>query len=399
MDIDPTTLSHLRPLRLWLTSRFVANIAKQMLGVIVAWQVYELTHDPLALGIIGLMEALPYVACALWAGHLADHMERRSLILVSVLGLLACGVAFTALSAANILPLWAIYVIMGFTGVFSSFETASSAYLQALVPKEHYPQAIAWNLTLFQTATIGGPLMGGALMHHFNAVIAYGAVAVLLMAALVLTGFLHKIHPVVIETETSVIARVKSGLRFIRSQKLILGAMSLDLFAVLFGDAVALFPIFADMFGVGPIGLGILRAAPAVGSAALSMLHALRPVFDVRWKTMLKAVTVFGLSMICFALSKNFALSVILLAIGGVADGMSVIIRSSIYQARTPDHLRGRVSSVNGIFIRSSNEIGAFESGAVARLLGTVPSVVVGGMMTLASVALMRWKFPDLDES
>jgi MFS family permease len=384
---------------LWLSSRFVANFAKQMLGLIVAWRVFELTHDPLALGIIGLMEGVPYVAFALWSGHLADRHERRSLMLISVCGLFACAIGFFSLTYITRSPLLGYYLVSGLIGISSAFEIASSAYLQTLVPQEEYPRVIAWNLSLFQTAMITGPLFAGALVTHAGARVAFGTAATILAVALVLTACLKKIYPQGVDDDASALARVLSGLKFIRSQKMMVSAMSLDMFAVLFGDVVALFPIFADRFGAGAVGLGILQAAPSVGSVFMSVLHSVRPVFEIRWRTFLRAVVVFGLCIIAFALSPYFWLAAAFLVIGGCADSLSVIFRASLYRSLTPDHMRGRVSSVNGIFIRTSNEIGAFESGFVARIFGVVPSVIAGASLTLACAAFMKLRFPELDES
>ncbi|MCB4756341.1 MAG: MFS transporter [Elusimicrobia bacterium] len=383
----------------WLLSRFFSNFGKQMRSLIVMWQVYALTKDPLMLGYIGLAEALPYVAVALWVGQLTDRREKKGILLLSMLGHLFCAVALILISLKPQPSLLLIYLVIGLAGVFTSYETvSSSAYVQIIMPKEIFPRAIAWHLMLFQVATIAGPLLGGWALSRVSPVSAYGGVAVLTAVSVLFTLGLGAIHPQPPKAETSGFESIKEGLRYIKSHQIILAAMTLDMLAVLFGDVVAILPIFAEMLGGGAIGLGFLRAAPAAGSLAVAIYQASHPVVQPKWDSLLRSSFVFGAAIVCFALSKNIVLSCLCLMIGGMADGVSVVIRQSIYQAYTPDRLRGRVASVSGIFIRTSNEIGAFESGLAAKLLGTVPSVIFGGGMTLLVAGFMKWKYPKLDK-
>lgn len=386
--------------RRWLGSRFFSNFAKQIQALVVSWQIYQWTKDPFALGLIGLAQALPFIGISLWAGHIIDRHEKRKFLIGAEAGQLMASLIFFSLSFSNRPPLILVYATVGLVGFFGSFENISaSAYAQTVIPKAQFSRAAAWNLLIFQGAVIGGPLFGGWLLSRISAQNVYGIVACLLLISLFIATQLEKVpaQSHVSELTESDWARVKSGLKFIRSQPLILAAMSLDMVAVLFGDCVALFPIFSDMLKGGPQGLGLLRAAPSIGSFLISGVQSLRPFVTISWKHLKWVVIIFGFSMIGFALSKTMILAVFFLAAGGAADGISVIIRQSIYQALTPDHLRGRVASVSLIFISSSNEIGAFESGVAARLIGVVPSVIFGGLMTLGTVAAMSAIFRELN--
>lgn len=383
----------------WLASRFFSNFAKQMQDLVVYWQVYQLTKDPLALGFLGLSQALPFIGIALWAGHMVDRHEKRGFLIFSEVGHLTATLGLFALTFLPNPPLFVFYVCIGLVGFFSSFENISAAtYLHTYIQKSEFPRAAAWNLSCFQAAIISGPLLGGWILHEFTPRVAYGTAAICLLFSFVLATTLEKVRGEVKSPEPeSDWERVKSGLRFIRSQPLIMAAMSLDMVAVLFGDCVALFPIFADILGVGPTGLGLLRAAPPIGSLILSSLQSMRPIVRISWGTLKFVVFIFGLSMIGFALSKTMPFALLFLAVGGMADAVSVIVRQSIYQALTPDHLRGRVASVSLIFISSSNEIGSFESGLSARLLGTIQSVLFGGFMTLGTVGAAGWIFRKME--
>jgi predicted MFS family arabinose efflux permease len=271
-----------------------------------------------------------------------------------------------------------------------------AVYIQLIVPKEIYPRAAAWNSSAWHTAAIAGPALGGILYGACGPTATYVVVVSSFLMALFLMTRMRPIPP----SQTGEAERrwqsVLSGIRFVFSEEVVLGAMSLDMFAVLFGGVVGILPIFADLLGVGPSGLGFLRSAPAVGALICSLYLAHRHPFKRTGVVMLNAVTLFGLCMIAFALSKSFLFSLLVLAVSGAVDAVSMVIRPSIYQALTPDHLKGRVSAVNGIFIRSSNEIGAFESGLAAKIMGTVPSVIFGGCMTLVSVGVALWKAPKL---
>jgi predicted MFS family arabinose efflux permease len=281
----------------------------------------------------------------------------------------------------------------------SSLELpSSSTYLQIIVPRESFSRAAAWNLTTYVSATIIGPIASGFLIARFGAASVYALSAAGLVLSLLIALPLRPLPPPPATDRQSTLAAVKDGLRFVMSRRIIFASMVLDSFSVLFGEIVFVLPVFADMLGAGPVGLGFLRAAPAVGSCLTSLYSAFRPTIRIRWDWLLRAVTIFGVSVIVFALSKSFVLSFSMLILSGAADGASVIIRQSLYQAHTPDAYRGRVASVSGIFISASNEIGGFESGLAAQLMGIIPSVVFGGVVTLMTVAVMRWKYPRLDE-
>ncbi|MCM2313961.1 MAG: MFS transporter [Thermoanaerobaculia bacterium] len=390
------------PFRSLIVNRFCLTLALQIQAVVVGWQVYERTRDPLALGFIGLAEALPFIGLALFAGHVADRKDRRRIALLSHCALLLCALALfvLALRPDAFAPdaVWPIYAVIFASGIARSFTSPAVIALSAqLVPRELYGNAIAWRTSTWQIGAVAGPAVGGLLYGFGSARLAYGVDAALIAVAI---AFLWSI-PSVARTTAPVAQPIgdslTSGLRFVFRQRLVLGAMTLDLFSVLFGGAVALLPIFAsDILQVGPQGLGILRAAPAMGSALMGVYLAHRPPFKRAGAALFLCVALFGVSMIGFALSRNFLLSIFFLAFSGMVDNVSIVVRSTLLQTLTPEEMLGRVSAVNQIFIGSSNEIGAFESGVAASLLGTVPSVVFGGAMTLLIVAITAWRIPEL---
>jgi MFS family permease len=372
--------------------------------VVVGWQVYEHTHDPLSLGLIGLAEALPFIAVALLAGHAADRVNRRLLAILGNLGLLVSAIAlllftiFPAVAGAG--RVWPIYLIISLSAVARSFTRPAMTALSAdVIPREHFANSIAWRSSTWQFAAVIGPALGGLLYGFAGPIAAYAVVAAMFATALIsilFVAYSGSRPPEV--SEMTIGESLQIGLKFVWKQPVVLGAMSLDLFSVLFGGATALLPIFAKMLRTGPEGLGLLRAAPAIGSVLMGVWIAHRPAFKRAGVTMFISVAIFGLCIIAFALSTNFLLSVALLMVSGAADNVSVVIRGTLIQTMTPAHLLGRVSSVNQIFIGSSNEIGAFESGLAARLIGTVPSVIFGGTMTLLVVAIASWCAPRLRE-
>jgi len=391
--------------RWFLVSLGTATFASQVQGAAVAYQLYAITRDPLSLGMIGLAEALPFILCALPAGHLSDVHDRRRL-----------GAAALILLALSSATLWlvsqfqaslsgramqaTIYGVIAVTGVCRSFLQPARTILTAeIVPRDLLPAAVSWRSGLWQIAAVTGPALGGALYAGFGARVAYAVAAALLLGA-VLAWLRMAAHPATMAVpprRAAMLNSLKEGFRFLRREPVILPAIALDLFAVLFGGAVALLPVFAeDILRVGPSGFGVLRAAPAVGAVGMSLALALRPPFRRAGPSMLAAVALFGGCMIGFALSRSFALSVALLAASGAVDMISVVIRGTLMQLRVPPTMLGRLSAINQIFIGSSNEIGAFESGVAARLLGTVPSVVFGGAMTLLVVATAAWRAPAL---
>ncbi len=384
--------------RLFAFARFCATLAIQIQAVVVAWQVYEITKDPLSLGLIGLAEAIPSVGVSLYAGHIADSFQRKKITIICLSTLVLCSLALLSFTvepgefflAYGVAP---IYSVIFVSGIARGFITpALFAYMPQLVPRPLYSNAVTWNSTLWQTANIGGPALGGFIYGFLGITAAYTADVALMTAGLVLAlGVTRK--PLPDKTnEQGVVEKIRTGLRFVFENPIILGAISLDLFAVLFGGAVALLPIFAnEILKVGQEGLGVLRAAPSVGALVMAFYIAHHPIKNYAGKILLFCVGGFGVSMILFALSTSFWLSLVLLMMSGMFDCISVIIRSTLLQTLTPENMKGRVSAVNHIFIGSSNEIGMFESGVAAKLLGVVPSVIFGGCMTILVVTITGW--------
>jgi MFS family permease len=394
---DRWAVLKIRDFRLALMARFFDSLAIQMMAVAVGWQVYELTWDPLPLGFIGLAEAIPYMGVALWAGHLVDKREKRQMIVSAEAGILISALGLLSLVFMEKPPLTLIYFFLGVGGLCRSFQWAAiMTYMQWVVPKAIFSKAAAWSSSAWHAAAIVGPALGGTIYGLFGARAAYGAVVCSFAIALIWASRLKKIPPSMTERDLSGLADFLSGVRFVFSQQVILAAMSLDMFGVLFGGVVGVLPIFAVLLGVGPAGLGLLRAAPALGALASSLYLTHHRPFRRTGLAFVICMAIFGFCMIVFALSTNFVFSLLILAASGMVDCVGMVIRASIYQALTPDHLRGRVSSVNGIFIRSSNELGTFESGLAAKLMGTIPSVIFGGCMTLVSVVVAVWKAPQL---
>jgi len=387
--------------RWYVTSLVVLTFATQIQATVVGWQVYALTKDPLSLGLVGLAEALPFIGAALYAGHIADRHNRKTMSLIALAVQLMCGVALLVLTvnsrrflAGTVLP---IYVVVAISGLARSFlQPARTALGAEIVPRETYTNAITWRSSLWQFAAVIGPAAGGILYGFSGARLAYVVEAVLCTLALLLfTQIGYTRQPPVIDDAT-IGENLTVGIRFLMKQPELLGAQLLDLFSVLFGGAPALLPIFAsEILHVGPQGLGVLRAAPAAGAVLISVLFVHKKLRNAG-PTLFACVAGFGVCWILFGLSRWFWLSLALLLISGMFDNVSVIIRSTLLTLRTPPHLLGRVSAANQIFIGSSNEIGSFESGVAARLLGTVPSVVLGGMMTLGVVGVTAWKIPRL---
>ncbi len=396
---DAYAVLKLKDVRLFLSFRFFMTIAAQMQSIIVGWQVYELTHDPLSLGLIGLAEALPFIAVALYAGHVADRFNRKKIILwFDLLFLFASGLLLLItfhktgiIGKYGVLP---IYFCVAISGIARAFlYPATIALMAQIVPRSLYTNSSTWNSTIWQVAAITGPAIGGLMYGFFGVKVAYMTVIVsMLVSFLLLSNIRSRPVPAIDEKET-IMQRLSNGIRFVFSSQLLLGAMTLDMFAVLFGGAVAMLPVFAaEVLKVGPEGLGLLRASPMVGAVLMSVILAYHPPMAKAGRLLMIGVAGFGLSIICFALSKNFFLSMGLLALSGMFDNISVVIRLATMQLVAPDEMRGRVASVNSIFIGSSNEIGSFESGVAAKLMGLIPSVIFGGMMTLGIVgATAKW--------
>ena len=371
---------------------FAMTIGSQIQGVVVAWQIYDITHDPLSLGLMGLAEALPFIGAALYAGHIADVLNRRTVSTLSLGVLLACSLT---LLVFNLVPgflhahgAWPFYAVIFVSGLARSFlQPARNALGAEIVERPLYPNAVAWRSSTWQTAAVVGPALGGLIYGFTSPRVAYVTDAILMTLALLTFWVIDYSGRVMLAQPESIGESLRSGLRFVFRESVLLSALTLDLFSVLLGGAEALLPVFADqILHVGPEGLGVLRAAPAAGAVVASVYLAHRAPFERAGRTLLYSVATFALCIVGFGLSRSFVLSVALLAISGMADNVSVLIRSTLLQVLTPGHLLGRVSSVNSIFVGSSNELGAFESGVAAKLLGTVTSVVLGGLASLGVV-------------
>jgi MFS family permease len=410
MSLQPPTDNPAPPLTLWspdfvyfLVSQSTATLAIQIQSAVVGYQMYALTRDPFSLGAIGLAEALPFISLAPLGGHVADAVDRRRValrafaLMAVVSGTLLALTRWHGAVRPGLLRL-GIYGAVVLGGVARSFlQPARIALSAQLVPRALFPQAIAWRTGLFQLCAVMGPALGGLLYGWTGGSGAYvTSLALLVVAALAMASIAARPRP---ERRAAVpfLTSVREGAAVLFREPVLLPAVALDLFAVLFGGATALLPVFAEeILHVGPRGFGLLRAAPAVGALIASALLAVRPPFRRAGPALLLSVAGFGLCMIGFALSRSFLLSLVLLAASGALDMVSVLVRSTLLQLRIPDAYLGRVSSINQIFIGSSNEIGAFESGLAASLLGTVPSVVMGGAITLAVVAIVAWRSPAL---
>ncbi len=397
MAHDPYAALRSREYRPYLGGLAAVFVATQVQSAVLGWQVYELTGDPLSLGLVGLAEALPFLGLTLLGGWAADRADRRALSLGSLCAVGASGVWLLALSLGeprSALPFYAAQSLAGLGRAF--LRPASAALGTELVPREHYHNAASWRSSVFHAAMVVGPAAGGGLIALGGPRLAY-AVVVGLTAAGVLALLTLAPRPRPAAPPARIADELADGVRFVFRQPVLLGAMSLDLFAVLFGGATALLPIFArDVLGVDEVRFGLLRAAPAVGSLAMSVALARLGHFRHAGRALLWSVALFGLSWIAFAFSRSYRLSLALLALGGALDNVSVVLRSTLVQTLTPQDKMGRVAAVNGFFIGSSNELGAFESGVAARLLGVVPSVVLGGAMTLLTVGAVAWRAPAL---
>ena len=378
------------------------TLGGQLQAVVVGWQVYSLTHDPLSLGLIGLAEVLPFITVALPAGYIADRLNRRTVSVVALAILALCSAALLVLSATTgllarvgVAPIYAVIFVSGIAR--SLLVPARQALSSELVPRHHLENAIAWRSSTWQIGAVVGPAIGGLLYGFSGAVTAYAADVTLMVIALVGIATMRYAPEERATEHSAILTNLVSGLKFVWGEPVILGALSLDLFSVFLGGAEALLPIFAsEILKVGPQGLGILRAAPAVGAVSMGVFLAHRPPIERAGRTMLFAVAVFGVAITAFGLSKSFVLSLALLAASGMADSVSVVIRGTLLQLLTPVHMLGRVSAVNSVFIGSSNELGAFESGVAARLLGPVPAVVAGGIAALVVVGLTARLVPRL---
>jgi MFS family permease len=400
MTAVPSTrraLFHNRDFAFLLAARFLATLAVQMQTVAVGWQVYEVTRDPLDLGLIGLSQFLPFVLLILPAGHVADRHDRRRILAACFAVECVCALlllAFAACGLESAVPVFAVMVLFGAARAFAM--PTSQALLPNLVSREQFGTAVALNSSTWQVATIAGPALGG-IVYLAGAPTVYASVAVLLAIAVALVLALRGGAPEARPNESPGWESLLSGLRFVRSRRLVLGAISLDLFAVLFGGATALLPVFAaDVLAVGPTGLGWLRTAPGIGAAACGIALGLLPIARQVGRWMFAGVIVYGCATVVFGVSTHFWLSFIVLIVMGAGDMVSVYIRHLLVQLETPDEIRGRVSAVNAVFIGASNELGEFESGVTAAWFGTVPAVIFGGCATLLVAGLWSKRFPEL---
>jgi len=383
---------------LFQVARFLIVAAVEMQAVAVGWQVYEITKRPLDLGYVGLAQFLPGILLFPISGHASDRFERRHVLSACYGGYAVCLALLLALAQRRLQSVTAIYVVLVLIGVVRSFNsTASRSILPQLVPEEHFPNAVAWNATIFQAATILGPSCGGVLYAAFHGPSAVYGIAMVTAIGATVSSFRIRPEVKARPREPMTLKTIFAGLDFIWSKKLILGAISLDLFAVLLGGAVALLPVYArEILRTGPWGLGLLRTAPGVGAAIMAVLLAHRPLRGRSGLTLLWAVAGFGVFTILFGLSRSLTLSLAALLLLGASDMISVIIRATLTQLATPDEMRGRVTAVDMIFIGASNEFGQFESGVTAQWFGTVPAVLLGGVGTLVVIVLWAWWFPEL---
>lgn len=391
--------------RSYIFSRFFFILVLNMQATLISWKVYEITKDPFSIGLIGLIEFVPAVIMAFFAGHIIDNSDKKKMMVRSMAANILLTLTLTLITSTFFLlkyedstSLLLIYAVVFGTGILRAFSGPTSfALVSYLVPKEELPQAITWHSGSWQIGAVSGPALAGLLYGTIGVTPTFSVMVVFFILALFPITLISRKPPEPRLREETVFQSIRQGFRFVWHTKEILGTLSLDLFAVFFGGATAMLPYFADVIlKTGPQGLGMLRSAPAIGSLFVLGLVTIRPLKKQQGRLMLFCVAGFGAMIILFGLSQIFWLSMFALFMSGVLDGISVIVRSTILQLKTPDAMRGRVASLNSIFIMSSNELGAFESGLMSRLLGVVPSVVFGGCMTLAVVVTTWFKVPSL---
>jgi MFS family permease len=380
------------------TARFFIVLATEMQSVAVGWQVYEITKRPLDLGLVGLAQFLPGILLFLVSGHVADRYDRRKLIVICYVGFALCCGLLLLTSMRNVRSVYYIFAVLVLLGVVRSFTgPVSRALVPQLLPEEHFTNAVAWASTIFQGAAILGPALGGLIYAFFRGPSAVYILAVIMAIAAVICTLKIRTESKPRTREPINLTTVSAGLRYIWREKVVLGSISLDLFAVFLGGAVALLPVYArEILLTGPWGLGLLRAAPGVGAAAMAIFLAHRPFRRKVGLIMLWCVAGFGIFTILFGISRSLVLSLIALFFVGATDMVSVIVRAVLIQVATPDEMRGRVNAVDMVFIGASNEFGEFESGLTAQWLGTLPAVVLGGVGTIIVTAIWAWRFPEL---
>ena len=383
-----------------LAYRIFALLSYQIVAVTVGWHIYEITRDPFSLGLVGLAEVLPFFCVAPFAGYLVDHLPRRKLGMAACAALGTTAIVLVGVAADwfSTKGTWPIYAAIALTGMARSFlSPIYNALFARALAREDFVRGAGLGSVIFQAALVAGPALGGMLVGFGGKSLSYGLAAVFALLAGVVLARLRVQEPGPPAVSLPIFASIAEGGRFVLGSQIMLGAMALDMFSVLLGGVVAMLPAFIhDILQYGPEGLGILRAAPAVGSIFVGLWLARHPLQEHAGRVLLFSVTGFGLCVIAFGLSRSFWLSALILLAYGMCDGVSVVVRSTILQLATPDEMRGRVSSINGIFISSSNELGAFYAGTMARLLGLVPAVIVGGFAILAVVGVTSWKSPRL---
>lgn len=383
-----------------LAYRICALLSYQIVAVTVGWHIYELTRDPFSLGLVGLAEVLPFFCTAPFAGYLVDHLPRRRLGMaacaaLAITALVLVGVASGPLAAGGA---WPIYLAIALTGMARSFlSPVYNALFARTLEREDFVRGAGLGSVIFQAALVIGPALGGLMVGFGGKSVAYGMAVVFALLAAVVLARLRVSEPGPPAISLPIFASIAQGARFVWGNQIMLAAMALDMFSVLLGGVVAMLPAFIkEILHYGPEGLGILRAAPALGSICVGLWLARRPLQEHAGRVLLFSVAGFGLCVIAFGLSRSFWLSALVLLAYGMCDGVSVVVRSTILQLATPDEMRGRVSSINGIFISSSNELGAFYAGTMARLLGLVPAVIMGGFAILAVAGVTSLKAPRL---
>lgn len=411
MDIDlqshnsPFASVRIKEFRYYIIQRFFFIMGVRMVGTLVLWKMYLLTDDPLLIAMVGLSEAIPAISLALYSGHVVDKSDKRSLLLLTILLYLLCVVGLLFITRPGIehdlgkkFVQYGIYLIIFCTGIIRSFSGPSaSSILAQLVPKNVLPNAVTWSSTTWLSASVLGHGSAGLLVAYAGYTFSFGIIAVYLAIAAFSIWLIKPKPHVHVNTEQKTWESVKEGLRYVLATKELLGAFTLDMLAVLFGGVTAIIPFFAGkILHVGSIGFGWLNAASDVGSMIVILTLTFFPLRRKQGLILLYVVAGYGLCIITFGLSKIYWLSFVALLVSGAMDGISVVIRGTILQLKTPDHMRGRVSSVNSMFINSSNEIGSVESGVAAKLMGIVPSVIFGGSMTLLVVLAMWFKAPKL---
>lgn len=391
------SILHNRDYMLFLTARTLSSIAIRMQAVAVGWQVYETTKSALDLGWVALSQFLPFIVLVLPAGHAADRFDRRRIAIACVSTQVLCILALLALSVRGLTSAWPVFVVMLLFGASRAFYIPSmQALVPALVTPAELKNAVGLNVSVTQIAFVVGPALGG-LLYLLGPVVVYGSGGALLLASVLMLLAIRKGAHAVQESEPTTWHTVLAGFRFLKSKPVMLGAMTLDLFAVLFGGATALLPIFAaDILHVGPDGLGWLRAAPGIGASACAFVLAVSPISRHVGRWILGSVAVFGLATVVFGLTENFAIAMLALVIVGASDMVSVYVRNLLVQLETPDAIRGRVNALSAVMIGASNELGEFESGLLASWVGAVRSVVIGGVLTVTIVGLWTRLFPSL---